>query len=68
MLDTFLIRSVRYAGARLVQTAYEQGQTSSLLTSNIVVLLQLALNILQRPADAAFALLGIPLSVRRSFL
>lgn len=63
----FLLRSVRYAAARLVQTAYEQGQTSALLTGNIVVLLQLAFNILQRPSDAAIALLGIPLSLRRTF-
>jgi hypothetical protein len=60
LLDEYLLRSVRYAAARLVQTAYEQGQTSSLLTGNIVVLLQLAFNILQRPAEAALALLGIP--------
>lgn len=66
-LDVLLLRSVRYAGARLLQTAYEQGQVSALLTSNIIVLLQLALNILQRPADAALQLLGIPLSAQRSF-
>lgn len=66
-LDGVLLRSVRYAGARLIQTAYEQGQTSALLTSNIVVLLQLALNILQRPAEAAIMLLGIPLSPISSF-
>jgi hypothetical protein len=66
LLDAYLLRSVRYAAARLVQTAYEQGQASALLTGNIVVLLQLAFNILQRPAEAALALLGIPLSVRRS--
>ena len=64
LLDAYLLRSVRYAAARLVQTAYEQGQPSALLTGNIVVLLQLAFNILQRPAEAALALLGIPLSVR----
>ncbi len=63
--DAFLIRSVRYATARLVQTAYEQGQVSALLTGNIVVLLQLAFNILQRPEEASIALLGIPLGTRR---
>ncbi|MEO8285168.1 MAG: phosphotransferase [Chloroflexota bacterium] len=61
-----LLRSVRYAAARLLQTAYEQGQTSSTLTGNIVVLLQVAFNILQRPAEAAYTLMGIlPLQSHR---
>lgn len=55
----WLSRSVRYTAARLVQTAYEQGQTSALLTGNAICFLQLSLNILERPGEAAIHLLGI---------
>jgi aminoglycoside phosphotransferase (APT) family kinase protein len=58
--DEWLLRSTRYAASRLLQTAYEQGHASNRLTGNIVCLLQLAFNILQRPEQAAFSLLGIP--------
>lgn len=56
----WLLRSVSYAGARLVQTGFEQMQFSARLTGNLVCLLQLSLNILQRPHEAAVQLLGIP--------
>jgi aminoglycoside phosphotransferase (APT) family kinase protein len=56
-----LVRSVAFAGARLVQTAYEAAQMSQTLTSAIVLHLQLAHNILLRPEDAAVRLLGLPL-------
>jgi hypothetical protein len=58
--DEWLLRSTRYAASRLLQTAYEQGHAANRLTGNIVCLLQLAFNILQRPEEAAFSLLGIP--------
>jgi hypothetical protein len=58
--DKWLLRSVRYAAARLLQTAYEQSALTLRLTGNVICLLQLSLNILQRPADAAASLLGIP--------
>jgi aminoglycoside phosphotransferase (APT) family kinase protein len=58
--DEWLLRSTRFAASRLLQTAYEQGHASNRLTGNIVCLLQLAFNILQRPDDACFTLLGIP--------
>jgi hypothetical protein len=58
--DEWLLRSVRYAAARLLQTAYEQSALTLRLTGNVICLLQLSLNILQRPADAAASLLGIP--------
>lgn len=54
-----LIRAVRYAAARLVQTAFEQTQTSVHLEGNVICLLQLSLNILQRPLEASVHLLGI---------
>jgi phosphotransferase family enzyme len=58
--DEWLLRAVRYSAARLLQTAYEQMQTSIQLTGNIVCFLQLSLNILRRPQVAIVHLLGIP--------
>lgn len=54
-----LIRATSYAGARLVQTAFEALQMMQQLTSATVLHLQLALNILLRPGDAATQLMGI---------
>jgi aminoglycoside phosphotransferase (APT) family kinase protein len=54
-----LIRSTRYAGARLIQTAYERTQTMSRLTPQIYLLLQLSLNVLDQPESAAEQLLGL---------
>jgi Ser/Thr protein kinase RdoA (MazF antagonist) len=62
-LSDRLTHTVELAGARLVQTAYESAQMMQKLTSSALLHLQLALNILQRPADAAERLLG--LAVRR---
>lgn len=58
--DVQLIRAVRYAAARLVQTTFEQMQTATELIGSVVCSLQLSLNILKRPKDAAMHLLGIP--------
>jgi hypothetical protein len=57
----WLLRSVRYGAVRLLQSAYEQMQTSVQLTGNVICLLQVSLNILQRPQEAIVHLLGIPL-------
>jgi hypothetical protein len=54
-----LLRAVRYAGARLAQTAYEQMQVSTRLTGNAVCFLQVSLNIMTRPHEAAVHLLGL---------
>ena len=54
-----LLRAVRYGAARLIQTAFEQMQHSSVLTGNVVCLLQLSFNVLQRPREAAAQLLGL---------
>jgi hypothetical protein len=54
-----LLRSVRYAGARLLQTAYEVLQTSHQLTPHAVCLAQLSLNVMQQPHEAAEQLLGL---------
>jgi aminoglycoside phosphotransferase (APT) family kinase protein len=54
-----LVHTVELAGARLVQSAFEAAQMMQRLTSPLVLHLQLALNILQRPGDAATRLLGL---------
>jgi Ser/Thr protein kinase RdoA (MazF antagonist) len=56
-----LLRAVELAGARLIQTAFESAQMMQQLTSAVVLHLQLAFNILQRPEEAATRLLGLPL-------
>jgi hypothetical protein len=58
--EEWLLRSVRYAAARLVQTAFEQMQDAPHLTGNAVCMLQVSLNMLKRPTDASQYLLGIP--------
>jgi thiamine kinase-like enzyme len=55
-----LLRSVSYAGGRLVQTAFEHLQNSSYLTGPAVCLLQLSFNMMKRAPEAAVQLLGIP--------
>jgi hypothetical protein len=57
----WLLRAVKYAAARLVQTVYEGLHYSNKLTGNAVCSLQLSLNILRRPQEAVVQLLGIPL-------
>jgi aminoglycoside phosphotransferase (APT) family kinase protein len=58
--EQWLVRSVQYAGARLIQTAYERTQLTTELTADAIYLLQLSLNTLQRPLEAAVQLFGIP--------
>ena len=55
-----LLLAVRYSAARLLQTAFEQMQSAPRVTGNIVCLLQLSWNVLERPAEAATRLLGLP--------
>jgi hypothetical protein len=57
-----LTRSVRYGAARLVQTCYESSQTSVHLMGTTRCMLQLSLNVLQRPLEATVHLFGIPLA------
>jgi aminoglycoside phosphotransferase (APT) family kinase protein len=54
-----LLRSVRYAGARLILSAYEQTQTMTSLTPHVYLLLQLSLNIMERPEEATRQLFGL---------
>jgi hypothetical protein len=55
----YLERAVRFCGARLAQSAFEQSQADSELNGNLVYFLQLSLNIMRRPRQAATRLLGI---------
>jgi hypothetical protein len=57
----WLLRAVKYAAARLIQTVYESLYQSIRLTGNAVCALQVSLNILRRPQEAIVQLLGIPL-------
>jgi Ser/Thr protein kinase RdoA (MazF antagonist) len=57
----WLLGVIEFAAARLVQTAFEAAQMMQQLTSSIVLHLQLALNVLERPQEAATRLLGLPL-------
>jgi hypothetical protein len=55
-----VLRAVRFAGVRLIQMAVEDAQSASELRAHTVCLLQLGMNVLQRPTEAATLLLGLP--------
>jgi hypothetical protein len=57
--DAALTRSVRYAGARLLQTACERSKFLPRISTVVVCLTQLAENVLARPEEAAKHLLGL---------
>lgn len=57
----WLSAAVSYAGARLVQTAFEAAQEAAALDGRMVLHLQLASNILSRPQEAIVHLLGLAL-------
>jgi thiamine kinase-like enzyme len=53
-----LERSVRSAAARMIQTAYEYMYYSPQVSTNVLYLLQVSLNVLTRPQEAIHELLG----------
>ena len=55
-----LERSVRCAAARMIQTAYEYMYYQPQVSTNVLYLLQVSLNILTRPQEAIAELLGFP--------
>jgi hypothetical protein len=57
--EDWLLRSVRFAAARLVQAAFEDAQHASELSAPTIYLLQLSTNVLNRPVDAAAHLYGL---------
>ena len=58
LADDFPTRSAKAAGARLLQTAYEQAHASDQISSQIRVMLQVGLNLLEDP-EGSPALLGL---------
>lgn len=62
---SFLLRSVRFAGARLAQGAYDLSASAHQPSNRAVAMLQLAANILADPREAALHLFGIPVPWRR---
>src|SRR5262249_4356320 len=55
-----LERSVRCAAARMIQTAYEYMYYQPQVSTNVLYLLQVSLNVLTRPQEAIRELLGFP--------
>lgn len=55
----FLLKAVRFAGARLAQTAWEYGRSQAAVPAYTHLLLQLGMNVLTRPEQAARSLLGL---------
>jgi aminoglycoside phosphotransferase (APT) family kinase protein len=53
-----LMGAVRYAAVRLLQTAFEQSQEAVQLSGNALCFLQVSLNMMQRPMEAAVHLLN----------
>lgn len=56
-----LLRAVRYMGVRLLETAFEQLHRATQIVRAAVHLVQLSMNVLERPQDAIPRLLGITL-------
>jgi hypothetical protein len=56
-----LERAVRYGAAWLLQTAIERTQLAIQVPGALIVMLQLSLNLLQDPRNAADQLLGLPI-------
>ena len=52
-------RAVLYSAARLIQSAYEKARGYDRLPADAVLALQIAANVLDRPAEAAFHLYGL---------
>ena len=55
----WLERSVQYAGARLIQTACEEMQGRLRVPANVIYMVQLSWNVIERPREAATVLLGV---------
>jgi hypothetical protein len=58
--DQWLIRSVRYAAVRLLQSVFEDTRPAVQVTGSSLAFLQVCLNILSQPQVASLHLLGIP--------
>jgi aminoglycoside phosphotransferase (APT) family kinase protein len=61
----FLLRSLRFAAARMAQGAYELSSNMAEPSNLAVAMLQLAANLLADPREASIHLFGIPVPWRR---
>jgi hypothetical protein len=57
--DAALLRAVEFAAVRAVQSAFELTQGASQIPALVPYLLQCALNILDRPDEAAATIFGL---------
>jgi len=64
-LGAFLQRSLRFAGARLAQGAYELSSGTANPSNFAIALLQLSANVMANPEEASLTLFGIPMPWRR---
>ena len=62
IVDDLLKRSIKYAAARMIQTAFEYMYYSPQLTPSVICLLQVSVNILTKPDEAIQHLLGMQVS------
>jgi aminoglycoside phosphotransferase (APT) family kinase protein len=63
---TFLLRSLRFAAARMAQGAYELSSGVHEPSNLAIAMLQLAANVLADPRDASLHLFGIPAPWRKT--
>lgn len=54
-----LIRTIRFAGARLLQSVYEFGRDTDVMSNHTIAIAQLAINLLEDPREACTLLLGL---------
>jgi hypothetical protein len=57
--EELMARSIRYAAARMIQTAWEWTSGHERMSPQMAAVLQVSLNVLARPDDAVVHLLGI---------
>jgi Phosphotransferase enzyme family len=57
----FAIRVARHTGANLLQSVFEEAQAAAVFSPHLAYRLQLAANMMERPAEAAVHLLGLDL-------
>ena len=60
--EELLVRAVRYAGVRLLETAFERLDSATQLSRDAVYLVQLGMNVLDDPRRAATQLLGLAMT------
>ena len=64
--DEMLLRSVKFCAVRMLQTSMELTEAAGVVTANVIYMLQLATNMLQRPLEAIVFILGLKLTEGRA--